>query len=135
MGCGAASDPSGLEPIAQQHVQWFAHRYAVVCHARRYKLQRTLTGHTRSIVSVKFSSDGALLASGAADKTVRIWNADTGDLIRVLEGHTQVRHRDRAARGVLTPSHTVSTRPRSRCTQWTWCRDTPSVYVYTSCET
>ena len=59
--------------------------------ARRYKLQRTLTGHTRSIVSVKFSSAGALLASGAADKTVRIWNADTGDLIRVLEGHTQVR--------------------------------------------
>ena len=62
---------------------------AGVCPARRYKLQRTLTGHTRSIVSVKFSSDGALLASGAADKTVRIWNADTGDLIRVLEGHTQ----------------------------------------------
>ena len=59
-------------------------------HLPRYRLARTLTGHTRGVVSVKFSADGALLASASADKTVRIWAPATGELIRVLEGHTQV---------------------------------------------
>ena len=36
------------------------------------------------------------IISGSDDKTVRIWNADTGECIRTLEGHTSVsiRHTD-----------------------------------------
>ncbi|MFJ6065697.1 NACHT and WD repeat domain-containing protein [Streptomyces tendae] len=34
----------------------------------------TLAGHTDSVVSLTFSRDGATLASGANDNTVRLWN-------------------------------------------------------------
>ncbi|KAG8931679.1 hypothetical protein FRC02_002386 [Tulasnella sp. 418] len=46
-----------------------------------------LTGHTDWVRSVAFSSDGNLVASGSNDKTVGIWNAKTGALIRTLKGH------------------------------------------------
>ena len=37
-----------------------------------------LTGHTDSVLSVSFSPDGTTLASGSMDKTVRLWNVETG---------------------------------------------------------
>jgi COMPASS component SWD3 len=60
-------------------------------HLPRYKLRHTLKGHTHGVVTVKFSADGEMLASGSADKTVRVWQTSSGDQLRVLEGHTQVR--------------------------------------------
>src|SRR5438874_2669241 len=48
-------------------------------------LLHTLRGHTRSIKSVAWSPDGELLASGADDKTLWLWNPTTGAL---LHGHT-----------------------------------------------
>ena len=40
-----------------------------------------------SVRSVEFSPDGATLASGAWDGTVKLWDVATGEIIATLEGH------------------------------------------------
>ncbi|KAF9073591.1 WD40-repeat-containing domain protein [Rhodocollybia butyracea] len=42
---------------------------------------KTIEGHTDAVYSVVFSPDGNCIASGSADKTLRVWDARTGDLI------------------------------------------------------
>jgi WD40 repeat protein len=56
--------------------------------AQELKLRATLKGHTNFVCSVAFSPDGKTLASGSADKTIKIWNVATGKNIATLIGHT-----------------------------------------------
>ena len=48
----------------------------------------TLKGHTNSVSSIAFSPDGKILASGAADSTVRLWDVAAARLLATLPGHT-----------------------------------------------
>ncbi|KAI8987099.1 quinon protein alcohol dehydrogenase-like superfamily [Pilobolus umbonatus] len=50
---------------------------------------RVLSGHTDGVMAVQFCDGGNVLMTGSYDKTVRIWNLETGELIRVLTGHTR----------------------------------------------
>ncbi len=51
-------------------------------------LASTLTGHSDSVWSVALNPDGQTLVSGSADKTIKVWNLDTGQLRRTLFGHS-----------------------------------------------
>ena len=45
---------------------------------------RRMTGHTGAVTSVTFNQDGTLVASGGADKTVRLWNVANGTALATL---------------------------------------------------
>ncbi len=75
----------------------------------KFSLAKTLTGHSTkafrytlsllgnfsflsiegAIKSVAISPDGKTLASGSGDKTIKIWNLTTGQVIRTLKGHSE----------------------------------------------
>ena len=49
-----------------------------------------MTIHTSNYINcLKFSSDGNRIASGSSDKSVRVWDAKTGEQVKDLHGHTQ----------------------------------------------
>src|SRR5258707_3734958 len=48
----------------------------------------TYRGHSHGVWSVAFAPNGLTLASGGADRLVRLWDIETGRLLRSLKGHT-----------------------------------------------
>ncbi|RIA91389.1 quinon protein alcohol dehydrogenase-like superfamily [Glomus cerebriforme] len=54
----------------------------------RYNV-RTLKGHTDGILCLQFNEEYNLLITGSLDNTVCVWNLESGELIRILKGHTR----------------------------------------------
>jgi WD40 repeat protein len=52
------------------------------------KLGSPLRGHSESVRAVSWSPDGTMLASGSEDKTIKLWDAQTGQVQSTLNGHT-----------------------------------------------
>lgn len=64
---------------------------AIIWDVRAAAISQVLLGHTGQIQSTAWSPNGLHLATagGAGDQTVRIWDPETGDLIKVLGMHDE----------------------------------------------
>jgi WD40 repeat protein len=48
---------------------------------------RTLSGHTNRLIGVAFHPDNIRLASSSCDRTIKLWDSNTGHCINTLHGH------------------------------------------------
>ncbi|KAG8749021.1 hypothetical protein FRC14_001748 [Serendipita sp. 396] len=64
---------------------------AVGCPENWPKPPQGWRGHTEAVVSIMFSPDGRRIVSGSSDKTIRLWDAETGQpLGEPLRGHNGI---------------------------------------------
>jgi WD40 repeat protein len=47
-----------------------------------------MTGHEDSVTSVAISQDGARILTGGLDRTLRLWSAASGSMLKTMKGHT-----------------------------------------------
>ena len=62
---------------------WDWHYLKRLCHREEIRLR----GHAASVLSVEYNPDGSRIATAGLDRTVRIWNAATGQQLHTLRGH------------------------------------------------
>lgn len=56
---------------------------------QKARFYRTLSGHLDVVKSIAISSDGQIIASGSYDKTIKLWELKTGELLHTIAGHKQ----------------------------------------------
>jgi S1-C subfamily serine protease len=74
----------GMQPLdGPSLVRQVSPQVALVIATRRTSV--TLTGFQGAVTSLAFSPDGAMVATASRDRTTKLWDTDTGHLLRTLE--------------------------------------------------
>ncbi|KAK4081539.1 uncharacterized protein Triagg1_2280 [Trichoderma aggressivum f. europaeum] len=80
---------------------------------------KTLEGHQGCVSSAVFSPNSSLIASASKDKTIRLWNVNTGECIEEFKGHSE------SVKSVVFSHDSLSVLSGSQdTTVRLWCIDT-----------
>jgi WD40 repeat protein len=71
-------DPVKLGDLSQSNLQLSQVSTLTKKNSPPLNPQKTLTGHTSCIISLKYLNDGATFASGSADYSIKIWDYERG---------------------------------------------------------
>ena len=82
---------------------WATCLYSLSVLADEPKLVIDPYGHSAQISELMFTPDGATLVSVSHDKTIRLWDVETGDLIKTLRGYIGDGPEGRLFAGALSP--------------------------------
>jgi len=66
----------------------YRHRGYEIADVKTGKVIKTFENHPGEILSLAFSRDGQLFASGSQDRIVRVWDAKTHNILHSLSGHS-----------------------------------------------
>ncbi len=61
--------------------------YDISGRASTWQLSRSLNHEFYRVYACALNHDGSIAVTGSQDMNIRIWNANTGELIRIIEGH------------------------------------------------
>lgn len=85
--------PQALEALNQipsESPVWATLRRAIAKDWSQQALNRDLIGHEGAITDLTFSGDGKQLISASVDRTIKVWNIDTGEVEQSLPDHNDI---------------------------------------------
>ena len=79
-----------FSPIGPLHAIGHSHEIKIWTRLEKknFKLLRTLKGHKENVTTIEFTHDGLELISGSLDKTIILWEVNSGQNVKIYENHT-----------------------------------------------